>query len=176
MFLLTRDLRVEQALEERGVRDRVSGDHRGVRVVRMTALLLNLWGPGPLKVFSRSLTVRALVGSRPPLGDVWHAASGASQTSLRSTLNFAQHQERGLAACKTLANLPAALVDQKRERAEKASIYRSPYAQKAPYSATCASAASRKWLMGIMPSPSSNASNKVFVASESNPSPMSANS
>ena len=45
MFLLTRGLvrggwggraplRVEQALEERGVRDRVGGDHRGVRVVR----------------------------------------------------------------------------------------------------------------------------------------------
>ena len=98
----------------------------------MTALLLNLWGPGPLKVLSRSLTVRALVGSRPPLGDVWHAASGASQTRLRSTLNFAQNQERGLAACKTLANLPAALVDQKRARAEQASIYRSPYAQKSP--------------------------------------------
>ncbi len=65
---------------------------------------------------------RALVGSRPPLGDVWHAASGASQTSLRSTLNFAQNQERGLAACKTLANLPAALVvDQQREQ-RKASI------------------------------------------------------
>ena len=128
MFLLTHGLvrggwggraplRVEQALEERGVRDRVSGDHRGVR--------------GPLKVLSRSLTVRALVGSRPPLGDVWHAASRASQTSLRSTLNFAQ-KERGLAACKTLANLPAALVDQKRARAEQASIYRSPYAQKSP--------------------------------------------
>ena len=35
MFLLTRDLRVvEQALEERGVRDRAGGDHRGVRGVR----------------------------------------------------------------------------------------------------------------------------------------------
>ena len=45
MFLLTRGLvrggwggraplRVEQALKERGVRDRVGGDHRGVRVVR----------------------------------------------------------------------------------------------------------------------------------------------
>ena len=89
MFLLTRGLvrggwggraplRVEQALKERGVRDRVGG---------------------------RSLTVRALVGSRPPLGDVWHAASGASQTSLRSTLNFAQNQERGLAAGKILANV-----------------------------------------------------------------------
>ena len=42
-------------------------------------------------------------------------ARGQWRESNKPTLNFAQNQERGLAACKTLANLPAALVDQIRQ-------------------------------------------------------------
>ena len=89
---------------------------------RFTTQYLGPWATQRLgvKVLSRSLTVRALVGSRPPLGDVWHAASGASQTSLRSTLNFAQNQERGLAACKTLANLEKRRLQPPRESPARA--------------------------------------------------------